>query len=177
MWPFSPRRRNISPVISRLRFEAISNLRIEWDLDYDSKAGRLGANNLFAGYSWGKTTVGVGHALLNAADENGSTASVIQSQQIQPFLYFGKPSNVGFSVAMNASWDFTHDALQYGGVQAIYNWNCCGLNVGYRRFALGSLRDESEWLYGFTLSGIGTAGNVRRSTSVFPTVETLNRLY
>jgi len=54
-------------------------------------------------------------------------------------------------------------------VEAIYNWKCCGLNVGYRRFALGSLRDESEWLWGFTLSGIGTAGNIRRSTSVFPT--------
>jgi LPS-assembly protein len=78
---------------------------------------------------------------------------------------------------MNASWDFTHNALQYAGIQSIYNWNCCGINIGYRRFALGSLRDEAEWLYGITLSGIGTAGNIRRSTSVFPTADTLNRLY
>lgn len=169
--------RNISPIISRMRFEAIDNLRVEWDLDYDSKAGRIGANNIFAGYSFGRTTVGVGQALLNAADENGSKASVIQSHLVQPFLYFGKPSDVGFSVALNSSYDFTHDALQYGGVEAIYNWNCCGLNVGYRRFALGSLRDESEWLYGFTLSGIGTAGNIRRSTSVFPTADALKRMY
>ena len=169
--------RNISPIISRMRFEAIDHLRIEWDLDYDTKAGRLGSDNLFAGYSFGRTTVGLGHALLNAADESGSRASVIQSQQLQPFLFFGKPSDVGFSVAMNASWDFTNDALQYGGVEAIYNWNCCGINIGYRRFELGSLRDESEWLYGITLSSIGTAGNIRRTTSVFPTTEMLNRLY
>lgn len=169
--------RNLSPIISRVRFEAIDNLRIEWDLDYDTKAGRLGANNLFAGYSFGRTTVGVGQALLNAADENGSKASVIQSHLVQPFLFFGKPSDVGFSMALNSSYDFTHGALQYGGVEAIYNWNCCGLNVGYRRFALGSLRDESEWLYGFTLSGIGTAGNIRRSTSVFPTADALKRMY
>ncbi len=44
--------RNVAPVISRLRFEAIDHLRVEWDLDYDPKAGRFGANNLFAGYSW-----------------------------------------------------------------------------------------------------------------------------
>jgi LPS-assembly protein len=169
--------RNIAPIISRMRFEAIDRLRIEWDMDYDTKAGRLGSNNLFAGYSWGRTTIGLGHALLNAADENGGKASLIQSQQVSPFLFFGKPSDVGLSVALNSSYDFTHGALQYGGVQAIYNWNCCGLNVGYRRFALGSLRDESEWLWGFTLSGIGTAGNVRRSTSVFPTQDVLNRLY
>jgi LPS-assembly protein len=169
--------RNISPVTSRLRFEAIDHLRIEWDLDYDTKAGRVGADNVLAGYSFGRTTIGVSHALLNAADENGSKADLIQSQQVQPFLYFGKPSEVGLSVALNASYDFTHDALQYGGVETVYNWNCCGLNLGYRRFALGSLRDESEWLWGFTLSGIGTAGNIRRSTSVFPTPDAMKRLY
>jgi LPS-assembly protein len=169
--------RNIAPIISRLRFEAIDRLRVEWDLDYDTKAGRLGSDNLFAGYSWGRTTAGINTALLNAADENGTKASVIQSHQVQPFLFIGKPSDVGLSVALNSSYDFTHGALQYGGVEAIYNWNCCGLNLGYRRFALGSLRDESEWLWGFTLSGIGTAGNIRRSTSVFPTPDALKRMY
>jgi len=169
--------RNVAPILSRARFEAIDHLRIEWDIDYDTKSGRMDADNLFAGYSWGRTTIGLGHALLNAADENGSSASVIQSQQIQPFLYFGKPSDVGFSVAMNASYDFTHDTLQYGGVEAVYNWNCCGLQAGYRRFELGSLRDEGEWLWGFTLSNIGTAGNIHHSTSVFPTPTQLKMMY
>jgi LPS-assembly protein len=169
--------RNVAPILSRLRFDAIPNLRVEWDLDYDPKAGRIGADNLFAGYSWGRTTVGVGHALLNAADENGSSASVIQSKIVQPFVYFGKPSNVGLSAALNASYDFTHGTLQYGGVEAVYNWNCCGLEAGYRRFQLGSLRDEGEWLWGFTLSSIGTAGNIHHSTSVFPTPAVLNLMY
>ncbi len=77
--------RNLSPITSRLRFEAIDNLRIEWDMDYDPRGGRLGADNLYAGYSWGRTTVGLGHALLNAVDEQGSRASTIQSQQLAPF--------------------------------------------------------------------------------------------
>jgi LPS-assembly protein len=169
--------RNVGPVLSRLRFDAIPNLRVEWDIDYDPKAGRIGADNLFAGYSWGRTTVGVGHALLNAADESGSSASVIQSKIVQPFVYFGKPSQVGMSVAMNASYDFTHGTLQYGGVEAVYNWNCCGLEAGYRRFQLGSLRDEGEWLWGFTLSSIGTAGNIHHSSSVFPSPAALNLMY
>ena len=169
--------RNVAPIVSRLRFEAIDHLRVEWDLDYDTKAGRVGADNLFAGYSWGRTTVGLGHALLNAADENGGSASVIQSQLVKPFVYFGSPSEVGLSVAMNASYDFTHDTLQYGGIEAVYNWNCCGLQMGYRRFELGSLRDEGEWLWGFTLSSIGTAGNIHRSTSVFPTPAALRLMY
>ncbi len=169
--------RNIAPVISRLRFEAIDKLRVEWDMDYDTKAGRLGSNNLFAGYSWGRTTVGANTALLNAADEAGSTATVIQSHLFQPVIFLGKPSDVGLSVALNASYDFTHGTLQYGGVEAIYNWNCCGINLGYRRFELGSLRDEGEWLWGFTFAGIGTAGDIHRSNSIFPTPDALSRMY
>ncbi len=159
--------RNISPVISRLRFNAIENLRIQWDLDYEPKAGRLGADNLFAGYSWGNTTVGLGHSLLNAVDEQGSSASLVQSQQFNPFLQIGKPNAAGFNLAANGGYDFVHGALQYAGVQAVYNWNCCGLTVGYRRFALGSFRDETQYLYSFTLANFGSVGDIRRSNSVF----------
>ena len=163
--------RNLSPIISRLRFEAVRNLRAEWDMDYDPREGRLGANNLFAGYSWGRTTVGVGHAMLNAVDEQGSAASTIQSQQVQPFLQIGKQSGRGFNLAANGGYDFVHGALQYAGIQAVYNWDCCGLTVGYRRFELGKAgsvsRDETEWLYSFTLANFGSVGDIRHSTSVF----------
>jgi len=163
--------RNLSPIISRLRFEAIHNLRAEWDIDYDPRVGRLGADNLYAGYSWGRNTVGVGHALLNAVDEQGIAATTIQSQQLQPFLQIGKPSATGFNLAANGGYDFVHGALQYAGIQAVYNWDCCGLTVGYRRFELGKVgtvsRDETEWLYSFTLANFGSVGDIRHSNSVF----------
>jgi LPS-assembly protein len=160
--------RNLAPVISRLRFEAINNLRIQWDLDYDPKTGRLGADNLFAGYSWGRTTVGLTHALLNAVEENGGSASTIKSQILQPFLTVGKPSGAGFNLAANGGYDFVHGALQYAGVQAVYNWDCCGLNFGYRRFALGTDRNETQWLYGITLANFGSVGDIRRTNTAFP---------
>jgi len=159
--------RNLAPVTSRLRFEAIDNLRIQWDLDYDPKAGRIGADNLYAGYTWGDTTIGVGHSLLNAVDERGSAASIVQSQQLKPFLEIGKQNRSGFNLAANGGYDFVHGALLYSGIQAVYNWNCCGLTVGYRRFALGSLRDETQYLYGFTLANFGSVGDIRRSNTVF----------
>jgi LPS-assembly protein len=159
--------RNFSPIVSRLRFEAVDNLRIEWDLDYDPKNGRLSANNVFAGYGWGRTTVGVGHAMLNAVEENGSAASTIQSQQLQPFVSIGKQSGAGFNFAANAGYDFVLGQLQYGGLQAVYNWNCCGLTFGYRRFELGTIRDETQYLYSFTLANFGSAGDIRRSNSAF----------
>jgi LPS-assembly protein len=164
--------RNISPIISRLRFDAVNNLRIQWDLDYDPKGGRMDADNLFAGYSFGRTTLGIGHAMLNAVDENPGTPSpTLKSQIVQPFLEFGKPSGKGLNLAANGSYDFVADELQYGGVQGVYNWNCCGLSVGYRRFELGTIqgtgRNEHEWLYSFTLANFGAVGDIRRSTSIF----------
>ncbi len=165
--------RNIAPVVSRVRFEAIDNLRVQWDLDYDTIGGHIAANNLFAGYSFGRTTLGIGHALLNAVDERASSgaASVIKSQQLQPFLEIGKPSGKGLNLALNGGYDFVQHEVQYGGVQAVYNWNCCGLTVGYRRFELGAVgstsRDETQWLYSFTLANFGGVGDIRRGNSVF----------
>jgi LPS-assembly protein len=163
--------RNFSPVVSRMRFEAIDRLRMEWDLDYDPNVGRIEADNLYAGYSWGDTTVGLGHAMLNAVDERAGAASTIQSQQVQPFLYIGSQSHEGFNLAANGGYDFVQRSLQFAGVQAVYNWNCCGLMVGYRRFQLGTLgsvsRDETEWLYSFTLANFGSVGDIRRANSVF----------
>jgi LPS-assembly protein len=159
--------RNLAPITSRLRFEAIDNLRVEWDMDYDPKAGEFGADNLYAGYSWGRTTVGVGHAMLNAVDENGSAATTIKSQQVQPFVSIGKPSGSGLNLAANGGYDFYPWHAAICRVQAVYNWDCCGLSFGYRRFNLGSVRNETQWLYSFTLANFGSVGDIRRSNTAF----------
>ena len=159
--------RNLAPITSRMRFEAIDNLRVEWDLDYDPKLGQLNSDNLYAGYTFGRTTVGLGHALLNAVDEASGSASTIKSQQLQPFVTIGKQSGPGFNFAANGGYDFVLGQLQYAGIQANYNWDCCGLTFGYRRFQLGSIRDETQYLYSFTLANFGSVGDIRRSNSIF----------
>jgi LPS-assembly protein len=159
--------RNLAPITSRMRFEAIDNLRVQWDLDYDPKTGQFDADNLYAGYSRGRATVGIGHALLNAVDESGAAASNIKSQQVTPFLTIGKPSGNGLNLAANGGYDYVLNALQFAGVQAVYNWNCCGLSFGYRRFNLGTIRNETQWLYSFTLANFGSVGDIRRNNTVF----------
>ena len=162
--------RSNSPIISRMRFEAIHNLRVEWDLDYDSRAGHISASNLFGGYSWGRTTFGLGHSFLNAPDElspSGALIPIAQNQQLQPFFQYGKQTDRGLSIAANAGYDLTTGSLQYGGVEAVYNKGCCGITAGYRRFVLGTVRDEVQYLYGFTLAGFGNAGDIRRSNTIF----------
>lgn len=160
--------RSLSPLISRMRFEAVPNLRIEWDMDYDPQAGRISADNVYAGYHRGITTVGLGHSLLNAADEAGATASLVQSQQLNPFLEIGKQNRTGFNLAANGGYDYVHTTLEYAGVLGVYNWNCCGVSFGYRRFDLGPIRgNDTQYLYSFTFANFGSVGDVRRSTTIF----------
>jgi LPS-assembly protein len=71
------------------------------------------------------------------------------------------------SVAGNAGLDIYNSSLQYASVQASYNWNCCGLSVEYRKYELGSVRNESVERFSFTLINIGTAGNLRRTERLF----------
>ncbi len=162
--------RNAAPILSRMRFEAVPNLRVEWDFDYDPRAGHILASNVYSGYSRGRATIGFAHSFLNAPDElsqSGTLLPNLQNQQLQPYFQFGKPSNPGLSFAASGGYDLTHGSLQYGGVQVVYNHGCCGITAGYRRFQLGDLRNEIQYLYGFTLAGFGNAGDVRRSNSIF----------
>ncbi len=106
--------------------------------------------------------------MLNAVGETPGSDTVTKSQQVQPFLTIGKQSGNGFNLAANGGYDFVLGEFQYWGTQATYNWNCCGITVGYRRFDLGSIRgDDGQWLYSFTLANFGSVPGISRSKSVF----------
>jgi LPS-assembly protein len=172
--------RNYSPVTSRLRWRSSSNTDIEWDVDYDTKAGRIDASNLFAGYHKGDYTLSVGNAHLHTVTtpvENLPQApTAIKPAAVKPALtdfnqvrfsaIYGSPAKVGISAGISSGYDFTLDHWQYYGAQASYNWNCCGLSFELRHYSLGSARDDTEKLYSFTLAGVGAAGSLKRAERV-----------
>jgi LPS-assembly protein len=80
---------------------------------------------------------------------------------------YGAPTRRGLSVAANAGYDVTQNALQYGGVEASYNLGCCGLAFEVRRLALGAARNENQYRFNFTLAGVGAAGNLTHSERIF----------
>jgi LPS-assembly protein len=169
--------RSISPVISRLRVRPTGSAEVEWDLDYDPKAGRINSSDVFATYQRGDIRVSAGQFKLNALDVNSTpgpvtspanvTAAITNYNQARLAVSYGNSAHAGFGVGISGGYDFVQEQLQFGTAQATYNWDCCGISVGYRRYSLGTVRNEGQVIYSVTLAGVATAGNLRRAEKIF----------
>ena len=104
---------------------------------------------------------------LNASFTPELVSQVTRYNLLRLLLGYGDPTRRGLSAGVNSGYDFIQSALQYGGIQTSYNWDCCGLNVEYRRLALGSVRNENQYSFNFTLAGVGAAGNLKHSERIF----------
>lgn len=167
---FLTQARNVSPLLSRLRVRTSEKLDVEWDFDFDTGTKTFTSSNVFLDLHQGPVFGGIGYAKLDAPGRSyiaGTLSSVADFSQMRVLLGYGKPTNAGFSAAANAGLDLNLGTVQYGAVQTSYNWNCCGVSVEYRKYELGTARNENVYRFNFTLANIGTAGNLRRREQVF----------
>lgn len=163
--------RDVSPVVSRLRIDPSFNSDLEWDGDYDTKRGRWAASDVFADYRHGNFFSGLGHSLLNAVGETPmpphQPANFVNYNQMQVLLGYGAITKPGFSAAAKGNFTLEGRALEYGGVQATYNRNCCGLTIEVQHFALGTVRNETSTTFNLTLSGVAAVGSLVRAQRLF----------
>jgi len=161
--------RRFAPIISRLRMETSPRTNTEWDLDYDLKAGRINASTALVNYHYGPFTVGGGDAFLRVIDNSLGTTQpgAGDFHQLRVLFGYGQLNKRGFSAASSFGFDANHGSLQYATAQTSYNWDCCGLSLEYRRFALGSVRNENQYRFSFTLANVGAFGNLRRQERLY----------
>jgi LPS-assembly protein len=161
--------RRFAPIISRLRIETSPRTNTEWDLDYDLKAVRINASTALVNYHYGPFTVGGGDAFLRVIDNSLGTTPTGAGDfhQLRVLFGYGQLNKRGLSAASSFGFDANHGALQYATAQTSYNWDCCGLSLEYRRFALGSVRNENQYRFSFTLANVGAFGNLRRQERLY----------
>ncbi|MBZ5655551.1 MAG: LPS assembly protein LptD [Acidobacteriia bacterium] len=155
--------RRFAPIISRLRIETSPRTNTEWDLDYDLKAGRINASTALVNFHYGPFTAGGGDAFLRVIDKAGAG----DFHQFRVLFGYGQLNKRGFSAATSFGFDFNQGSLQYSAAQTSYNWDCCGLSLEYRRFALGAVRNENQYRFAFTLANVGAFGNLRRQERLY----------
>jgi LPS-assembly protein len=161
--------RHLSPLISRLRIAAGPRSDLEWDVDYDFRAGRVNTSTVLFNHHFGLFTVGAGDAFLHVPGEVSTSATPLASKfnQFHGVLGYGNAHKLGFSSAVNLGYDIILNQVQYGSAQVAYNWDCCGVNIEYRRFALASVRNENQFRFTFSLANVGAFGNLRRGERLF----------
>lgn len=164
--------RRWAPIVSKLRASTSANTDVEWELDYDTKKGRINSSMAVASYRIGEVFIGGGQAFLQDPGDiitSPATTPVPATKynQLRVLLGYGHPNKRGLSAGTTIGWDADMHFLQYAASQMTYNWDCCGFSVEYRRFALGSVRNENQFRFAFTLANIGTFGNLRRQERLF----------
>jgi LPS-assembly protein len=168
--------RNWSPIVSKFRVQPTANTDVQWELDYDTRAGTINASTAFADYRIGDIFIGASHVYFHVPgiltpDSSGVTPPP-DFNQYRVLLGYGHPNKQGPSAGVSIGIDQHFNYLQYAAAQTSYNWDCCGLSFEYRRFQLGStsigsIRNENEFRFALTLANIGTFGNLRRQERLF----------
>ena len=178
---FATEPRHLSPVVSRLRVATSNHTDTEWDLDYDFQLSRINASTLLVNYNLGPFTVGGGDAFLQIPQSNttqltqseGNCSSTTTAQptctfqQFRVALGYGSLTRRGFSAASSFGIDADTGQLQFATAQTTYNWNCCGMTVEYRRYAIANVRNENLFRFTFSLANIGSFGNLRRQERLY----------
>jgi len=175
--------RHLSPVVSRLRVANSSRTNTEWDLDYDFQLSRVNASTLLVNYNAGPFTIGGGDAFLqipqtnapstsgpsfgHCGSESPTTQPTCKFQQFRVALGYGGFTRRGFSAASSFGFDSEIKQLQFATAQTTYNWDCCGVTLEYRRYAIANVRNENLFRFTFTLANIGSFGNLRRQERLY----------
>jgi LPS-assembly protein len=160
---------HLSPLISRLRVETSARTDAEWDMDYDFQKSRFNASTLLLNYHFGKVTLGGGDAILEIPSQNltsssspsFSTAEPVHFNQFRTALGYGSLNKRGFSAAGSFGFDADAHQLQFVSTQSTYNWDCCGITLEYRTYAVANVRNENLFLFNFNLANIGGFGSLR----------------
>jgi LPS-assembly protein len=164
--------RNASPIISRLLVHNGST-DFQWDLDYDPVFHQVNANTIFVGQrlspKWyilgGQSYLHVPGEVIPANVNQVLAPDIFNQFRVQAI--YGSLNSRGFSAAAAMAFDVKNDFVQGATVQSTYNWDCCGLTFEYARWALGAVRNENAYRFAFSLTNVGTFGNLKKLQRIY----------
>jgi len=153
--------RSISPVVSTFRASPISGLGINWQADYDPHLRAVVDSGFAVDYHWRKYFASAGDYEVHT-----NPLLVPYGNQYRARLQYGDPNKRGWNAGVEAVYDYRQKVLEYTTTLVTYNTDCCGFNVEYRRYNAG-LRDESRFMFSFSIANVGTAGNLKKQDRLF----------
>ena len=167
---FIPGRR-LSPVVSDLKFAPFSSYDTELKLDLSPNGGGIldagitshvkrGVYGLaFTDFFINKNSYA---NLLSGSTSSSSTTTSTSSYHLLNLLAtYGDFNRKGVSGAFGVDYNLVQKIAAGAVGQLSYNFGCFGINVEYRRFSLGTIRQENVFRVAISLANIGTFGDFK----------------
>jgi len=145
----------------------------QWSLDYDPVFDQVNASTIFVGQRLSPKwyVLGAQTYLHVPGEVMPSTINQLLApditNQFRAEAIYGNLNNRGLSAAVSMAFDVKNAYLQGATVQSTYNWDCCGLTFEYARWALGTVRNENAYRFAFSLTNVGTFGNLKRLQRIY----------
>ncbi len=131
---------------------------------------QLNSSAISLSHHWNQWYGSVGQNLLKIPGSlvaGGQTIPPGNFNQLSFIAGYGNIARTGVNGAATIGYDYQLKALQYAGVQATYNWDCCGVTFEYHHFGLGTVRNENYYRFALSLTNFGTFGTIRRQDRIY----------
>jgi LPS-assembly protein len=156
--------RHNSPLVSNFRASPINGLGINWQADYDySDSHYHGIVDSGISIEYRRRQY-----YISGGDYNMRMNPLLvpSANQFRARVQRGDPNRRGWNEGVEAVYDYHLRKLEYTTALVTYNTDCCGFNVQYRRYNAG-IRDESQFMFSFSIANVATFGNLKKQDRLF----------
>jgi LPS-assembly protein len=156
--------RHNSPLVSNFRASPINGLGINWQADYDySDSHYHGIVDSGISIEYRRRQY-----YISGGDYNMRINPLLvpSANQFRARVQRGDPNRRGWNEGVEAVYDYHLRKLEYTTALVTYNTDCCGFNVQYRRYNAG-IRDESQFMFSFSIANVATFGNLKKQDRLF----------
>jgi len=168
------RGRNLSPLISVLKLAPSSNYDTELRADFSPNGGGVlnagitsNVHRGLVGLSMTDFFISRTAAQLTPVLPTTPLSEIPSYNLLRTVATYGNTDHNGFSGAFGVDYNFVKGVAHQLVGQMGYHFSCFAVNVEYRRFSLGPIRQENEFRVAVSLANVGTFGNFRQNDRLY----------
>lgn len=159
--------RHLSPLVSVFKIAPFSNYDTELRADFGPNGGVLNAGITshvrrgpfaleFTDFFVNRTSI------LTQPLSPSTPVSLLPSFHLfRTVASFGEVNRKGFSGAFGLDYNLAQQIAHQVMGQVSYNFGCFGIDIEYRRFLFGTIRNENQFRVSLSFANIGTFGNLK----------------
>jgi LPS-assembly protein len=154
---------NFSPISAIVQLSPQRGIHYDFRADYDPKIQQW--RNESISTIWQKGILSFAGTFFKIHTPKQEPQEMLNGNTFQGQINYGSIAR-GFSTNFSMSYNIQTARLLNSLTQVNYIWDCCGLSAEFNQYDLG-YRTESRFSFSFTLKGIGSFGNLKRSDNLF----------